>query len=214
MTSRRTAPAPLTVRNDIGIQVISAVDGTKKTIQLPAGARVTNATWSPDSKSIAFYLHGEDATHIWIADVATGASRQVTKAPVLATLVTTFEFSQDGKQIATVLVPEARPAMPQAPAAPTGPSVKLAMETDKNRLRTFASLMSTPYEEQLLEWHSTGQLALVDVAKGTVKKSERRRWCAPRPVAGRQIRPRDADAEAVLLRRARQQLRADRGDLG
>jgi len=161
---------PLTVRNDIGIQLISATDGTKKAIQLPAGARVTNATWSPDSKSIGFYVHGEDATHIWIADVATGASRQVTKTPVLATLVTTFEFSQDGKQIATVLVPEARAAMPQAPAAPTGPSVKLAMETDKNRLRTFASLMSTPYEEQLLEWHSIGQLALVDVAKGTVKK--------------------------------------------
>src|SRR5689334_10769028 len=53
---------PLTVRNDIGIQLISATDGTKKPIQLPAGARVSNATWSPDSKSVAFYVHGEDAT--------------------------------------------------------------------------------------------------------------------------------------------------------
>src|SRR3954465_9662221 len=161
---------PLTVRNNVGIQLISATDGTRKQIQLPAGARVSNATWSPDSKSIAFYVHGEDATHIWIADAATGASHQVTKTPVLATLVTTFDFSKDGKQIATVLVPESRAAMPQPPTAPTGPSVKLAMETDKNRLRTFPSLMSTPYEEQLLEWHSTGQLALVSVANGAVKK--------------------------------------------
>ena len=34
---------------------------------------------------------------------------------------------------------------------------------DKNRLRTFPSLMSTPYELDLLEWHATGQLALIDV---------------------------------------------------
>ena len=160
----------LTVRNNIGIQLISAADGSKKLIQLPAGARVSNATWSPDSKAVAFYVHGEDATHIWIADAATGTARQLTKTPVLATLVTSFDFTADGRNIAAVFVPDNRAAMPQAPAAPTGPTVKLAMETDKNRLRTFPSLMSTTYDEQLLEWHSTGQLALVDVAKGTAKK--------------------------------------------
>ena len=161
---------PLTVRNNVGIQIISAADGSKKNVQLPAGARVSNAAWSPDGKSVAFYLHGDDATHIWMADPVTGQSRQVTKTPVLATLVSTFDFTKDGKQIATVLVPDTRTAMPQEPASPVGPSVKLALETDKNRLRTFASLMSTPYQEQLLEWHTTGQLALVDVARGTVKR--------------------------------------------
>jgi dipeptidyl aminopeptidase/acylaminoacyl peptidase len=161
---------PLTVRNNIGIQIISAADGSKKMVQLPAGARVSNATWSPDSKSVAFYVHGEDATHIWIADAVTGQSRQVTKTPVLATLVSSFDFTKDGKQIAAVLVPDTRTAMPQEPVSPPGPNVKLALDTDKNRLRTFPSLMSTPYQEQLLEWHTTGQLALVDVARGTVKR--------------------------------------------
>src|SRR5918993_3536582 len=108
----------LTIRNNVGIQLISATDGTKKSIQLPAGARVSNATWSPDGKAVAFYVHGEDASHIWIADAATGVSRQVTKTPVLATLVSTFEFSKDGKQIAAVFVPDGRAAMPQPPAAP------------------------------------------------------------------------------------------------
>jgi dipeptidyl aminopeptidase/acylaminoacyl peptidase len=160
----------LTVRNNVGIQLISAADGSKKTIQLPAGARVSNAAWTPDGKSVAFYLHGEDATHIWIADAATGQARQVTKTPVLATLVSTFDVTKDGKQIAAVLVPDTRTAMPQEPPSPPGPSVKLALDSDKNRLRTFPSLMSTPYQEQLLEWHATGQLALIDVAKGGVKR--------------------------------------------
>jgi dipeptidyl aminopeptidase/acylaminoacyl peptidase len=159
----------LTIRNNAGLQLISATDGSTKPIALPAGARVTNPVWSPDGSAIAFFLHTDDATHIYVADVATLKPRQLTKTPVLATLVSSFEFTADGKQLAAVLVPEGRAAMPPAPAAPTGPTVKIA-GSDKNRLRTFASLMSTPYEYELLKWHATGQLAIIDVAKGAVKK--------------------------------------------
>ena len=55
------------------------------------------------------------------------------------------------------------------PRRPNGPTVKIA-DADKNRLRTFPSLMSTTYDKELLEWHTTGQVALVDVQKGIVKK--------------------------------------------
>ena len=159
----------LTIRNNVGIQVISGADGAKRPVQLPAGARVSNATWSPDSAGLAFFVHGEDATHIWYADMATLKARQLTKAPVLATLVSTFEFSEDGRTIAFVQVPDARAPMPGAPNAPSGPTVKIA-DADKNRLRTFPSLMSTVHEKELLEWHATGQVALVDVQKGVVRK--------------------------------------------
>ena len=159
----------LTIRNNVGIQLISAADGSKKAIQIPAGARVSNAAWSPDGTAIAFFVHGEDATHIYVADVATGKSRQLTKIPVLATMVTSFEFTDGGKQIAAVIVPDGRAPMPPAPTAPTGPTVKIA-DSDKNRLRTFPSLMSTTYEKELLKWHATGQVALIEVQKGTVKK--------------------------------------------
>lgn len=160
----------LTIRNNVAIQLISAADGAKKAIQIPAGLRVSNATWSPDGKSVAYFGHTDDATHIYVADAASGKSRQLTKTPVLATLVTSFEFTEDGKQIATVLVPEARAAMPTTPPAPTGPQLLIAEESDKNRLRTYRSLMSTPHDFALLEWHATGQVALVDTASGAVKK--------------------------------------------
>ena len=159
----------LTIRNNSGIQLISAADGSRRAIQLPAGARVSNATWSPDSSGVAFFVHGDDATHIWFADAASGKARQLTKTAVLATLVTSFEFSQDGKTIAYVQVPDARAAMPPAPGAPTGPTVKIA-DADRNRLRTFPSLLSTTHDKALLEWHATGQVALLDVQKGTVRK--------------------------------------------
>ncbi len=152
----------LTISNGVGLQIVSATDGTKKALATPPSARVSNATWSPDGSAVAYFVHTDDATYIWITDLATNKPRQITPRPVLATLVTSFDFTRDGKQIATVLVPDNRPAMPVAPVAPAGPQVKVHDAKERNRLRTFPSLMSTPYELQLLEWHSTGQLALID----------------------------------------------------
>ncbi len=160
----------LTTRNNVAIQIISAADGSKRALTLPAGARVSNATWSPDGTAVAYFIHGADATHVWIADVATLKSRQVTKTPVLATMVTSFQFTNGGKQIALIQVPEPRKARPVRPMAPVGPEVSLAEDGEKNRLRTYPSLMKTPYEYELLEWHVTGQYALVDVATGASKK--------------------------------------------
>jgi dipeptidyl aminopeptidase/acylaminoacyl peptidase len=153
----------LTISNSAGIQVISAADGTKKVLAIPPNARVSNPQWTPDSSGVAYFVHTEDATHVWITDLATNKARQVTPKPVLATMVSNFEFTKDGRQIAVVLIPDGRAPVPVAPVAPSGPQVKVHDAADKNRLRTFPSLMSTPYELQLLEWHATGQLALVDV---------------------------------------------------
>jgi dipeptidyl aminopeptidase/acylaminoacyl peptidase len=168
---------PLTVNNGVGLQIVSAVDGTKKMLATPPNARVSNPTWSLDGSAVAYFVHTEDATHIWMTDLATNKARQITPRPVLATLVTSFDFTKDGRQIATVLIPDNRPAMPAPFTVPTGPEVKVHDAKDKNRLRTFPSLMSTPYELQLLEWHSTGQLVLIDaqapaaVAKGKPAKN-------------------------------------------
>ena len=152
----------LTTRTNIGIQVISADDGSVTEVEVPRAARISQATWSPDGSQLAFYVHTDDATHIYVADPESGASRQVTRTPVLATLVTNFEWTADGKEIATVLVPENRSARPLAPRVPTGPQVKQT-EEGENNLRTYASLMATPHDETLLEWHVTGQLATVRV---------------------------------------------------
>ncbi len=159
----------LTIRTNIGIEIISAADGAVTRVDVPRGTRVSNATWSPDGTALAFFVHSSDATHIYVADPESGASRQVTRAPVLATMVTGFEWTSDGTEIATVLVPEERTPRPLPPVIPVGPQVKQT-EEGENMLRTYASLMATPYDEELLEWHATGQLALVEVANRQVSE--------------------------------------------
>ena len=158
----------LTIRNNVSLQLISATNGNKVTVQVPAGARISNASWSPDGKAVAYFVHTPDATHIYVSDLA-GKSTQVTKTPVLATLVTSFDWTTNGGQIATVIIPANRAAAPTPPLVPQGPRVKLAEESDKNRLRTYQSLMATPHDQALLEWHATGQVVLIDVKTKAVK---------------------------------------------
>jgi len=160
----------LTRGGSIGIQIISAADGSKKPVAVPPNTRVSSARWTPDGTGVAYLAHTPTATHAWITDLASNKPRQITKTPLLATLVSNFEFTNDGRQIAAVIVPDGRKPMPVKPQAPTGPEIRVAQDDARNRLRTYASLMTTPHEFDLLEWHSTGQLALIDVQSQAITK--------------------------------------------
>ena len=87
----------LTISNGVGIDVVSTENGSKRSVTMPAGTRVSSATWTPDGKNIAFFVHGETGTNVWFADATTLATRQVTKAPLLLTMVSSMTFSNDGK---------------------------------------------------------------------------------------------------------------------
>jgi hypothetical protein len=75
----------LTIRSNVGIQLISAADGSKKPLAVPPGTRITNARWSADGASVLYLAHTDTATHIWATDVATNRPRQITKTALLAT---------------------------------------------------------------------------------------------------------------------------------
>jgi dipeptidyl aminopeptidase/acylaminoacyl peptidase len=160
----------MSLRNVSGIQIISAVDGSRKVIATPPNTRVTGARWTPDGKGVAYLSLGNDSTQVWITDLATNKPRQVTRASLVATFVTNFSFINEGKQIAAAFAPDGRTPRPQPPPVPTGPQVRLSLTSEKERTRTFPSLMSDPYDFQLLEWHATVQLAIVDVATSAATK--------------------------------------------
>ena len=184
-----------TVRSNVGLKLISATDGSEVAVEIPRGARVTDATWSPDGSRIAFFAHFPDATHIFVADPASGRSRQVTREPVLATLVRSFQWTGGGDEIATVLLPRDRAPRPREPQVPTGPQVKQTLEGE-NMLRTYASLMAPPHDEALLEWHATGQLARIDVDSRRVT-----RIGEPAMIWGMDFAPDGAHAMVELLQR-------------
>ena len=157
-----------TLRTAGSIELLEWRTGRRTTIAAPAGAHVSTAEWSPTGGQVAFLAHFPDATHLYVADAATGRSRRLTRTPLLATLVTDFSWTADGRTLAVVLVPEGRGAEPAAPAVAPGPNVRLHQE-GKAKNRTYPSLLETPHDRVLLEHYGTGQLALVDVASGSVR---------------------------------------------
>ena len=160
----------LTTRGSTGLTLIDPTNGAMRTIETPKGALVNGATWSPDGKSIGYIASFDAATHIFVADVASGKSVQITKTPLLATRVTTFDWTADGKSIVTVLLPDNRPAEPKRPAVETGPLVRTSEAGKVLQNRNYASLLRDPYDKDLLDYYTLGQLAVIDVKAKTVKK--------------------------------------------
>jgi dipeptidyl aminopeptidase/acylaminoacyl peptidase len=157
----------LTTRASAGLEIVDATTGRATAVQVPQGATVSNPQWSPDGSQVAFLANFEDATYVYAADATTGRSRRLANVPVLATLVTTIAWTADGKSIVTVVTPEGRGPEPVAPAIASGPQVRLTVPGAKNRTRTYADLLEGPYDQTLLEYYTTGQLATIDAAGGS-----------------------------------------------
>lgn len=163
------ARAVTTSRFD-GIELVNPRTGARRTIAAPDGARsITAATWSPTGTQVAFLANFDDATHAYLADVATGRTTRLTRTPVLATLVTSLEFSADGRRLVTVLVPAGRDPAPThgRDGIEDGPQVRLTGSRAVPQ-PVHASLLEDPHDKALLEYHTTGQLALIDVRSRAV----------------------------------------------
>ena len=160
----------LTTRSGRGYQIIDATTGRTTDVEVPAGASVSGARWSPAGTQLAFMANFEDASHIYVADVGSGRSRRITTTPVLATLVTEPVWTADGARIVTVLVPSNRGAEPKAPGVATGPKVRMTKEGVRHRTRTYADLLEWPHERELLEFYTTGHLATIDVRSRAMRR--------------------------------------------
>ena len=100
------------MRGNTGLTLIDPRSMAVKAIEVPKGATASSQTWSPSGAQIAYIANFDDASHLFVADVATGKAVQITKTPLLATLVTSIDWTADGKSILVVLVPENRGPVP------------------------------------------------------------------------------------------------------
>jgi dipeptidyl aminopeptidase/acylaminoacyl peptidase len=156
----------MTTRGNVGLQLISPEDGSVRSIDTPAGARAGSTAWSPDGSMLAFVANYATESHVYVADAASGQSRRVTTTPLLATRVGSVDWSGDGRYLFAVVRPANQGPAPVEPAAPPTPLIRITSE-EENSLRTYASLLRDPHEQELLEYYTTGQLVRIPVATGT-----------------------------------------------
>lgn len=161
----------LTTSTKHGLVLVDPRTGATRAIETPKGASISAQVWSPDGKQVAYIANFDAASYPFVADAATGRSVQVSKTPLLATLVENIDWSADSKHLAVVLVPDGRAAEPVngKNGVDDGPRVRL---TNSRALPqpVHASLLANPHEKDLLRYYTTGQLAVIDMKAKTLRK--------------------------------------------
>lgn len=161
----------LTQSTTTALTLVNPRTGAQKSIDAPKGATLSSPAWSPDGKQVAFLANFENGSFPYVADVATGKVTQMSKAPLVATLVTGVEFTADSRALIVVTSPDNRGAAPtHGPGGiEDGPQVRL---TNSKAIPepVYATLMQDPHDFAQLKYYTTGQLALIDVRTKAVRK--------------------------------------------
>ena len=168
--TRANRARSLTTSNRNGLTLVDPKTGTTRAISVPAGASISSPVWSPRGTQMAYIANFPTGSFVYVADVASGTSAQLSRRALLATVVTTIEFTADGRYIAAVLVPENRGAAPEHGdgGIEDGPQVRL---TDARAVPqpVHFSLLQDPHDKALLTYYTKGQLALIDVKSKAVR---------------------------------------------
>ncbi len=137
--------------------------GAARRVALPAGARFTSPSWSPDGQRIAFLMDRPTGLELWVADAATAKARRLTAANVNATFGSGYDWLPDSSGLMVRFVPAGRGPAPAAGGVPSGPLV----QENAGRtapVRTYQDLLRNHTDEALFAHHFTSQLALVPLA--------------------------------------------------
>ena len=141
--------------------------GADTKVTLPPQPRISNVKFSPDGSHLSFLNTKDTAIEVWVADVATGASKLVSGAErANATTGDPCDWLHDNVTLVCEMVPAARGPAPQDSEVPVGPNVQ---ETSGKAApaATYEDLLKTAHDDSLFQYYFTSQLVAIDTATGT-----------------------------------------------
>ena len=131
---------------------------------LPANAKITNVSFSPDEKKIAFTHTSSTGVELWVIDVATKQATRLTKANLNANMGNPFIWYRDGSRLLVSVLPAKRQKLiDPSQNLPAGPIISVSDGT-KAPNRTFQDLLKNPTDEINFEILVTAELHEVDLS--------------------------------------------------
>jgi len=159
----------LSTAGNKGLKIYSLSQRKSWSVNLPENCFVSDMTWSPDGKKIAFLAHLQQGTQVWTADVSSGKARALSKAYVMATLSGRRRYGRSSSasamlqwtpagSVLTLLVPFDRGPEPKQSVVPSSPIIR---HTRKKAATTptYPFLLRTSHDKALFKYYTTSQIA-------------------------------------------------------
>lgn len=148
----------------IGMKLKKISDNSEYAIKnLPSPLLISNASFSPDSKKIAFLQNNADNIELWIVDVATMTASKLTDRKINNVVGTAFNWLPDSQHVLISAVPANQKAMPAKTRVPSGPVIEENLGK-KAPNRTYQDLLKNPYDEALFEYYASSDIVLKNIS--------------------------------------------------
>jgi dipeptidyl aminopeptidase/acylaminoacyl peptidase len=135
---------------------------------LPENAKITNVSWAPNEKVIAFTNTTANGVELWIIDVAAAQAKKITSDNLNAILGNPYSWMKDSQQLLLRVIPSNKPRLiDEKKDLPKGPIVSES-EGKVSQNRTYQDLLKNKTDEANFEALVTSELKTVDLT-GSMK---------------------------------------------
>ncbi|NND88328.1 MAG: S9 family peptidase, partial [Flavobacteriaceae bacterium] len=132
--------------NNIKVKKASDSEATQIT-GLPAQARLSNFSRSPNEKMIACLNTTSTGAEVWVVDIEKAAAKRITSAQVNANIGDPINWFKDNKRmLVKMLPPNKKELINTAEAVPDGPTISVSTG-EKAQNRTYQDLLKNPNDE-------------------------------------------------------------------
>ena len=127
---------------------------------LPARPRLTELTWSPDGKRMAFVQVDPGGSQLWVLESQSGVARQVPGIVLNGSTDFSLHWLPDNQNLIVLAVPPHQQPPAPAPQVPQAPDIQ-EHTGGKASARTYQDLLKTPRDEKLFEYYLGAQVVRV-----------------------------------------------------
>ncbi len=131
---------------------------------LPLNPKITNVSWSPNEKVIAFTNTTTNGVELWTIDVATAQAKKLTSDNLNANLGNPYSWMKDSQQLLIRIIPANKQKLiDEKKDLPKGPIVSES-EGKVSQNRTYQDLLKNKSDETNFEALVTSELKTVDLS--------------------------------------------------
>jgi dipeptidyl aminopeptidase/acylaminoacyl peptidase len=156
----------VTYINNLKIRKLSNKDAVQVS-GLPENANITNISWSPNDKKIAFTNTIKTGVALWVIDVATATATKLTETNVNANFGSPYSWMNDNETLLVKMLPKNKPNLINSKSElPNGPTISSSTGSVSQN-RTYADLLKNKTDETNFEILLTAELQKVSLQGNT-----------------------------------------------